>query len=359
MIKSNVSYYTGYLQIQKKGFWKDKSINSCFQLPDTFINYVSNYHDIEGLAPRIESYALISWNDQTKGSFIIGIDPESENKLTGLSKRIINGKYLNKDDHQILIAEGVAKYFNKKIGDTLDIVGQGYHGVNAVNRYKIKGIIHYPIVTMNNSIIYLPLKACQELFGTGGMITNYCMIINPKNMEKIMSSISGKLGDEQFEVMDWKTMLPGLIQTIDLIKFMNLFLYAILYLIVGFGIFGTYYMMINERSYEFGMMIASGMKRGKLQIVTMSEIILLAFIGLVLGFILSFGLIIYLYYNPIILTGSIAESYIKFGIEPILVMPLALKPFLTQSFAIFLLSIGIGTYSIRKINKLDINIAIR
>jgi ABC-type lipoprotein release transport system permease subunit len=359
MIRNSVGYYTGYLQIHRADFWEDRSINSCFSFDDSTISKLTNNYGIERFVPRIESYALASANEKTRGVMMIGIEPQSENLLTSLSSRLVEGEYLNAGDNQVIMGNGVAEFLKKNVGDTVDFIGQGYHGANAVNRFRIKGIVNYPMAHLNNSVVYLPLRACKDFFATEDQVTTYCLMVDPDKVDGITATLSNQLKVDDYEVMDWKAMMPELLQSIKLLQIMNGFIYLILYIILGFGIFGTYYMMLHERSYEFGIMIASGMKRFKLQMVAMAEVIMMALAGLVLGLSVSFLFLSYYQDHPITLTGQSAEVYLKLGVEPIFELPLTFTPFIVQAVVIFLMSIAIGTYSIRRINKLDINLAIR
>lgn len=355
MLRCSVEYFTGYVQIHKQNFWEERSINSAFNLDDsTFSNFKKN-PDIKSIAPRIESYALGFGNEKTKGVMIVGIDAIEENNLTNLSKRVIKGSYLEPNDDQILIGKGIAKYFNLNINDTLIFIGQGYHGANAVNQYSIKGIVSYPSDDLNNSVVFMPIKVCQDFHKTGDLVTGYCFNINADKTTEVTNYLKGNVDAEEFEVMDWEIMLPEVKQFINLVKFMNNFIEMIIYLIVGIGLFSVYYMMINERTYEFGMLIASGLDRLKLQIITYLEAIVLALFGIVIGLIISF-VVIYIYdKNPVVLTGDYAAVYIKMGVEPIYKLEIAAIPFIKQSISVLFIALIIGTYSIRKIQKLDIN----
>jgi ABC-type antimicrobial peptide transport system permease subunit len=129
---------------------------------------------------------------------------------------------------------------------------------------------------------------------------------------------------------------------------------AILYIIIFFGIFGTVQMMISERRHEFGMMVAIGMKRGKLATIVTIEMLFLGFIGAAAGMLASVPVILLGYYYPFKLTGEMAEMYMDYGFDPI--MPLAWfeEYFFTQGGVIFLMVILASYLPIRQILKLDL-----
>ena len=74
---------------------------------------------------------------------------------------------------------------------------------------------------------------------------------------------------------------------------------AVLYLLIGFGIFGTIMMMVAERTREMGVMVAIGMQKTKLASILFFETVYIGIIGVLAGFAGSIPLIAYYYNNPI------------------------------------------------------------
>ena len=79
--------------------------------------------------------------------------------------------------------------------------------------------------------------------------------------------------------MDWKELIPDLVRAKALDSAGNYIVYCILYLIIAFGIFGTILMMTKERSYEFGVLVAIGMRRFRLSATVWLEVIMLQCAG--------------------------------------------------------------------------------
>ena len=59
---------------------------------------------------------------------------------------------------------------------------------------------------------------------------------------------------------------------------------AILYILIGFGIFGTIMMMVAERKREMGVMVSIGMQKIKLAGIMFFETIYIGLIGVLVGF---------------------------------------------------------------------------
>ena len=140
MIKNVVRLYSGYIQIQEKDYWKNKVINNSIATSDSLNSAISQIKEITSYTSRLESFLLASSREFTKGSRIIGINPEEENKVTELEKRLKSGTYLRKGDEGVLLSSDLARYMNIEPMDTIVLIGQGYHGMSAAGKFPVRGI---------------------------------------------------------------------------------------------------------------------------------------------------------------------------------------------------------------------------
>ena len=358
-IKTIVNSYSGDLQVHKTGYSDDKIINNSMKYTPEIQNKISKIKTITIIAPRIETYALASGNDLTKGVMVMGISPTSEDKITSLSKKIVSGKFLVDGDKGVVLGSSLAKYMKVSAGDTLVLLGQGYHGMSAAGKYEVKGIIKQGSPELDRSVVYMDLKECQYFLSADDRVTSIVIMTeNSDNVDNAKKEISTTLGSN-YEVKDWKEINRILLKQIDSDRASGLVIKGILYLIIGFGIFGTTMMMTLERRKEFGVLIAIGMKKIKLGIMLLSETVIIGLLGSISGILASLPIAWYLVENPIRFTGQTAESMLQMGFEPVMNATLAPSVFYTQAFIILCFSLLIGLYPIVHIGKLKVNIALR
>lgn len=356
MIDNSVRFYTGHLAIHQQNYWDEKILDNAYQM-----NRVENIdfgNEIETIVPRLTSFALASNKDRTKGVMVNGIDPGKEAELTYLDEKIIAGTYY--EDQGILVATGLAEYLKLNLNDTLVLISQGYHGVNAVGKYRVVGILKFPVPELNQSAVYMTLNDAQEFYGAPGLITSTSILAkDERDVSELKTSISNQLSGTDLRVMDWKKMMPELIQGIELDYYGGLIMIYILYAVIGFGILGTFLMMTKERTYEFGILSSIGMRKAKIQWVVAMEIVMLTFLGVVMGLTLGMPLILHFYYNPIVFTGELAAAYESFGYEAIMPFSLAPKVFYDQAIVVLIISLFLGLYPMLYIKHLKIIKALR
>lgn len=344
--------YFGYAQIHSQGYWDEQSIDKSFD-PKPVQTALKDVSEITGFTPRLESFALASYGTATKGSLVLGIDPEEEHKMSQLKDKLIAGEYLEKDDKAVLLAEGLADYFKISVGDTLVLLSQGYHGANAAGKYPVKGLVKFGSPELNKQMMYLPLKEAQWFYAAEGLTTSLVLQIEDKDaLPALLKSAKEKLNLETYEVMNWEELMPEMVQARDLDAQSGKLTLGILYLIVSFGIFGTILMMTKEREYEFGVLIAIGMQRLKLSLVVWLEVIMLGLLGTLGGIMCSLPLLYYVHSNPIYMGDDMAKAYEDFGIEPLIITSLDWSIFTEQAIIILFVTSVLALYPLFTINKL-------
>ena len=353
MVENAARFYTGYIQIHQNGYWDEKIIDNSFTYDEELIKTVESTEGVVSAVPRVESFALASYGSKTKGSLIIGIDPEKENTLTRVKDKIVEGEYLTNDDKSVMIAQGLASYLKLGIGDTLVLIGQGYHGTNAAGLYIIKGIMKFPVPDQNNQTVYLPLKEAQWFFAMDNLLTSISLVVDKaQNVDRIVSDISANVDTAALEVMGWRDLMPDLVQGIEIDNISGQVMLWLLYAVIGFGMFGTFLMMTAERMYEFGVMMSVGMKRIKMQFIIFLEMGMMASVGVLVGVGISLPILIYYYNNPLFMTGESADAIEAFGVEAAYFFSLQPQLFYNQAWAILFMALILSFYPLYVIHKL-------
>ena len=358
-IHNVVSFYTGYLQVHERGFQDSQSLESSFTGPDSVAAEVDAVRHVTFTAPRLESFALLSSGNVTDGAQLLGIDPEREDRLTGLAKKVASGRYLRAGEDGILLGSELARHLGLAVGDTVVALGSGYHAVSAAGRFRIVGTVRFPTPDLNATVAYLSLPAAQAFYGAPDRVTSLAVMIDdPHALSAVESRLAARLG-RALEVVSWETMMPEMVQYIRLDNASGVILLMLVYVVIGFGILGTALMMTLERTREFGVLIAVGMQRRLLGGIVLCETVMLALLGVLAGIVLGMPLLAYLAAHPILLSGSTARAMEGYGFEPILPFSLAPSIFLWQTIAVLALAIAAATVPLHRVSTLDAVTAMR
>lgn len=353
LIKNMVSYYTGYIQVHQKGYWDERILDNSFTNQPELEKKILSLPEITGISPRLESFALVSTGDKTKGCMVAGVDPEKEDQITSLKSKITHGTCISNDLGKIMLADGLMKRLNVQLNDTLVLIGQGYHGATAAGKYRIAAQLHFGSPELNDNALFLSLTDAQELYAAENQLTSFALSIrNPDNIQSIQASLQQKLGNT-YEVMTWKEMMPDIEQHIRGDSTNMQIVQLILYLLISFGIFSTLLVMMEERKFEMGMLIAIGMRKQKLAIVLLLESLMTVLAGCIIGIMIAIPLVTYFNLHPIHITGETAKAYQRFGFEPIFPASLHPRHFIEQGIVVLCIGLLLSLYPVYKIFTLN------
>ena len=360
MIDNVVKFYSGYIQIQNEEYWDKKTINNSFEINEELTDKIEKVQEITNYSERLESFCLASSETITQGALIVGVNPDKENEVTSLSKWIReDGQYLKNGENGVLVGELLSKHLKLNVGDTLVIIGQGYHGVSAAGKYPVKGILEFPSPELSKRFIYMDINIAQELFSAPNRFTSIALMVENQQYVDIANKELASIIEKPLTTMSWAEMQPELVQMIGSDRAGGVLMISILYIVIGFGIFGTIMMLMAERKREFAVMISVGMRKMKLVLIVIYETILIGVLGVLSGFIASSPIISYMSQNPIPLGGDAAQWMIDMGIEPVFAFSMAPEVFLKQAIIIFVMVLFVAIYPIASIKRLKVIQALR
>jgi len=419
MFRNVIESYTGYVQIQHEDFWDNRLIDNVFQYTPELDKQILNDKNSVATVPRFESFALASTGNITKGVLVMGIDPLKESYLSDVKSKLVryrlndenseklknselpeaikknielfkgnsyssrtslmtdlgisendsasvfpviernaffrNG-YIKTGEPGALVGDKLAAFLKISVGDTLVLIGQGYHGTSAAGKFRIAGIVRMPTPDLDNKIVYLPFDICQEFYNAPGMLTSLAVSIKDnidKEINRMVSDLGTKL-ESPLRVLGWRTMNELMINQMDADSKSGMIMIAILYLVIAFGIFGTVLMMTAERRREFGVLIALGMQKTKLAAIVTIEMIYIGLMGIGSGIILALPAVFYGYYHPIRFTGEMAKMYEDYGMEPVMPFMPVDWYFMWQSVVVAIIVFIAIIYPVRKIQKMEV-----
>ncbi len=419
MIKNAIESFSGFLQVQNINYQDDPSLENTFSGSDSLINLIRHFEGVKAVTPRVQTFALASSGNQTKGVLIMGIDPEQERKLSNpanylvryrISKNVmaalqenaalpasikekldlianesysnlgsmaldmqidenenkeyleliggkskIPGNYLNQDDDGVLVSDRLSKYLKLFVGDTLILLGQGYHGVTAAGLYPVRGIVKIPSPDLDNKVIYMNLPYVQSFTSLGKRLTTLAINLDDnseENMIEYQKLLNKQLTDPNIIVKNWMEFNKVLKQQIEGDNESGQAFMALLYFVIFFGIFGTVLMMIHERKREFGVLVAVGMQKTRLAITLVYEMILMGALGVLIGTTISLPFLYYFHVNPIRLYGDVAQMMVDFGFEPIMPLKWIDMYILWQGLIVAFMVVLSCLYPLRKVFKL-------
>lgn len=358
MLDNVVNFYYGYAQVHQKGYWDEPSLDLAMPADAAFVQRLRQTPGVQDAVPRVETFALAAYDQQTTGIMVVGADPAAENALTRLQTHLSKGNYwADPASPRALVAEGVASRLQIGVGDTIVLLSQGYRGVNAAGKYPVGGLLRFGSPDLNKRMVYLTLPVAQQWLGAEGVVTTLALKIPDKQTAPgVVAALNSGLDTTQYEVMDWQQMIPELVEAKALDSAGNKLVMLVLYIIITFGILGAILMMIKEREREFGVLIGIGMQRLRLAFTVWLEVVFMGLLGVGAGIVLGLPLVYYFHLNPIdlsVMGEEAVKTYEKFGMEPVL--PAVVEPgiFIGQALVILIITTILAIYPLWRLARME------
>ena len=359
MVDNMVRFYSGYIQIQEADFKDFRSINNSFMPGDKLERSIDKNKYITQSTQRIETFALAGSETNSFPAMIIGVIPEKEEAISGISKWIKEGEYIISGSKDILIGKVLAENLETSVNDSLVLIGQGYHGISAAGIYRVAGLLDFPLPDLSKQVIYMDINNCQEFLGLSSQITSYVLMVNiPDDVKPTIKELKPILA-ENLKIYSWHELQPELISLIEGKLASSEVIRGLLFMIIGFGVLATIIMLMHERKRELGVIIAIGFQKTRIMIMIIIESFFVGILGVISGIAGSFPLVWYFYKNPIHVTGQMAETYKSMGFEPILKFSAELEIFISPAITVFVIFALISIYQIYFVAKLNVVNALR
>lgn len=286
MIDNTLQVFSGHMQIQAPGYKDDQKMRQVVPKVRPLAAHLRQELGTDLVSARGWAFGLASSEERSYGIGIYGVEPEFEARVSNIPGLIAQGRYLEKEDAaEIVIGETLARNLRIGVGDELTLLGSGVDGSFAAAVVNVVGIFNSGVREIDRNIAEMPLGTFQEVFYMNGA-GHQVVILAPDldQAQALQQRVEAMLpADDGLVVHGWDALQPGLRQAIQADMSSAFFMYGILVILVAFSVLNTQLMSVLERTHEFGIVMALGLRPGRLGRLVMLETAMMGFIGLLLG----------------------------------------------------------------------------
>ncbi|WP_178988320.1 ABC transporter permease [Winogradskyella schleiferi] len=251
------------------------------------INYLEKDDNVRGALPQVKTQIFYIAGSIEIGGNLTGINPIDEAIYFNMGDYIVEGseEALQNTDNGILLGIGIAKKMALKIGDRVQV-----SPINGgIFPLKIVGFYQSGIADLDAIQSFTNIKTVQRILGEAN---NYITDINVKLFDIEKAGPLAEKIEQQFQLraIDIKTA-NAQFETGTTIR--NLITYAVsitLLIVAGFGIYNILNMLIYEKMNDIAILKATGFSGKDVQLIFMSQAMIIGFVGGVLGLLIGFGL---------------------------------------------------------------------
>lgn len=357
MIESNLRMLTGHFQVQSPGYHDKPQIRNVLTKPEVIAGTLRRLEGVEAATIRANGFALVSSEDRTYGAQVVGVQPGHENRLSILPGRISQGRFLADDQaHEAVIGAAFAHNLRLEVGGELTLLGSGRDGSIAAAVLRVVGIFESGAPELDRGLIQIPLGAFQDIFTMRDSAHAVAVLTGDLDrLPEVAQRARQVLAEEslgEWVILDWESLQPGLRQLVRADMAMSWVLYFCLIVVVVFSILNTFLMAVLERTREFGMMMALGIRPPRLAGLVMLESFFLTLAGLLLGLLVG-GLVTWYFAIHGFSYPGMAEMAGEFGLPDKIYPQISLVAFGSGPLAILICTLLAALYPALRLWRLQ------
>jgi putative ABC transport system permease protein len=313
MIQNGTCLVMSQIQIHAPGYYPNRSLQKTLggrkgTDVSALLAAVSADRRVSAVAPRVYGYALLSAAHRSAGVELMGVVPEQEPKITTLNTQIAKGSYLTtRVPKGVVIGDKLASTIGIELNSEIVLLTQAANGSMGNDVYTVVGILHTGLDAVDRGLVLMTLSSLQDLLHLAPARIHEVGIklthINAAT--KVAAALEGKLGKTlPVRVMAWPELAPELANYVQFNHGVTVVLFFIFFLVAVIGVMNTMLMAVYERTREFGMLMAVGMRPAQVIGLILTEAAGLGVASLVVGATLGVPLLWYLQVHGLDLGGA-------------------------------------------------------
>jgi len=339
MVHQATAISIGHVQVHRQAYIDDQDLYAT--LPWSYLDKIAqDFPDIR-VAPRLYAAGLASAANTSNGVLIKAVDPQREALVTQMLEQVRSGTPdlgladASKEGlarFNVVIGAQLAKNMKLVPGSELVLVTQAADGSIGNALYRIAAVLKPLEPNFDRMGVLMSIEAYQQLMSLhDGFHELVIRLDDASQLEAVQAALDDELKkltsaqplDElggHPVVRNWRQLSPLIADMLELSKTIIFIVGFIIIGLASMGMLNTMLMAVHERTHEFGILLAIGMKRRWLLLMVLFESFFLALVSALAGALLSLLIVGYYEQHGIDFSGMLPDGYDWGGIifEPVM-----------------------------------------
>ncbi|MUJ19702.1 ABC transporter permease [Aliivibrio fischeri] len=350
MVKNTIQWQTSHIQIHQKNYALNPDINLVIDEEKEITQLLNDSSEVKAWSSRTLVNGMIASARSTRGIKINGINLQMEKKITPLSAHIIDGEWLSETGRNpILVSQKTAERLKLRVGSKVVLTFSDTTGEVTGAAFRVSGIFKTSSSTFDDANTYVR-KADLQKVGKVFQDHEIAILLNDNTkVEAFRDHLITNINSDN-SVQDWLQLQPILSTIMSSMNAGNQVILVIFIVAMGFGIINILLMSVFERTREFGVLMAVGMKKDRIRYLIILESGFLGLLGGGIGVLLSI-LCIAVFNHTGIPLESMAQGLNAFGIDSVLYPSISWHQYAVVFIMVFFVSVCAGLYPAHQIIK--------
>lgn len=292
LIEKATGSFTGHVRIQRRDVDEPKFPDKFMENPEPAAKLLDADPRVQVWGRRIQLTGLVSAPKMSLGALICAVEPDKERRITNMSTYIKEGTYLGDNPKGVVMGRKIANRLDVRLGEKVVLMAQAADGSMGADVFRVVGIHETGSESFDGQMVWIPLKAMQELLGRPGQVNQLAARLKDIDQaQAVAADLNTKLGPGNIGALSWNQIDKEIIGIEAFQDGLLTIVLGVVFAIVALGILNTQLMSLFERVREFGVLMAIGARPRWIVRLLIVESALLGLVGTVLGLALGTALI--------------------------------------------------------------------
>ena len=290
-IETATSLMAGHLQVQHPEYFDNPEVRYALTEGTALTQRFEHEPGIVAVSPRTEAFALVAAGERSFGALIVGVDRDRDRALSSLPDHLSAGEYLPGADSAFLGA-ALAANLGVDVGDEIIVLGATGEGGVAALMARVDGLFDTGRPELDRSVLQVGITAMQAGFDLGDAVHRLVIETRDARQATDLKSMLQAAAPVGTRLLDWNELLPELQQAIQIDRASAAMMYWLLLIVVAMSVINAFIMTVFERTREFGMLLAIGMRPNAIVGMLGIEAVCVWAIGVVIGIVLCLAVVL-------------------------------------------------------------------
>jgi ABC-type lipoprotein release transport system permease subunit len=269
-------------QIHAEGYLDNPNINRLMAQPEGALLKALNQPEISNWVTRLELPAVVQSEYKTLPVSVIGVLPEGELRISSVPKKLVEGRYLNgPEDDGAIIGLNLAKRLKTALGRRVILMITAEDGWLEERSFDVVGIYDAD-TAFEDSYIFTGQAAMQAMVGLDTQISQIAFEVpDDLALEGVVTSL--RLAAPSLDIRQWRKLsliMGAMDATMGAVVYIWM---SVMMVMISIGVINTQLMAVFERTHEFGLLRALGLKPSHVLVLVTLESILLIGLAVLIG----------------------------------------------------------------------------
>ncbi len=317
MKESTLRIFDGYAEFQPEGYAADPGLDRSIADPEALLQGAAGIHGVTTAAPRVNGFAILANGERSYGAAVIGVDPAREPRVSSIAATVRDGRFLDPaDTDAAVLGSSLARDLQLSIGGRVTLLGAARDGSVAADVLRVVGIYRCGIPELDRSMLEMPLARAQDTFAMSGRASTIALGgASLADVNGALAPLGALARRNHVALLDWGALEPALRDALTLDYATTGLFYLTLVAVVAFIILNTLLMSVLERTREFGMLLAIGMRPRLIGRMVWLELLTLALGGCAFGLAIGAAVSLWFQHQGLNYSGM-GDLLAQFGLPP-------------------------------------------